>query len=130
MPTMRSQLDCRDGVNHTTHEERVMEIIEHDGNTEWSDCFSCGAHVTDGSEKCPKCGGRLGLAATAAVFLALPKTTLPNAQFIGEEDSWAQDPWEVLRESARSGQSCESICGSKIRAQADRNEWIGGIIID
>jgi hypothetical protein len=43
-------------------EEVVKKIIEHDGVTEWADCFDCQYHATEGEEVCPECGGKLGLA--------------------------------------------------------------------
>jgi hypothetical protein len=51
---------------------------------------------------------------TIQEFLALPVEALPGASFYDDEDSWAFDPWEVLRVSANTGASVADLCGTKI----------------
>ena len=63
-------------------------------------------------------------------FLNLPKEALPNARYLDDDDSWQHDAWASLREASSSGQTCEEVCGTKIRVQADRPEWINGVVFD
>ena len=63
-------------------------------------------------------------------FLSIPASALPNALYLDDDNSWQDDAWESLREAARTGQTCEMVCGSKVRVQADHPAWIGGVIFD
>ena len=62
-------------------------------------------------------------------FLDLPAGALPRCRFTEPDDSWAADAWEVLRESARTGEAVQSLCGTGILMTADRPEWRDGIEI-
>jgi len=59
----------------------------------------------------------------AKEFLSLPVTALPSARFTDAGDSWAHDAWETLRECARTGEPCISLCGTTIVVSADRGDW-------
>lgn len=56
-------------------------------------------------------------------FLAIPRTSLPSAQFERDEQSWRADPWEVLRECARTGAPPEPECGTSILLWSEH--WSG-----
>ena len=58
---------------------------------------------------------------TAKEFTAIPADALPGAEFASEAAAWAHSAWATLRESARTGASCESISGSPVRVWADRD---------
>lgn len=60
---------------------------------------------------------------TIREFLALPVEALPGARFQDDDDSWAHDAWAVIRESAKTGESVESLCGTGIVLHAARPEW-------
>lgn len=60
---------------------------------------------------------------TAREFLALPVEALPSARFADEDDSWARDAWQVLRDVAATGQSATDLCGTPVVVSADRPDW-------
>lgn len=63
-------------------------------------------------------------------FLNLPAEAMPRARFANESDSEDFDAWQVLRQSAETGESVSDITyGAAIIVAADRDGWRDGIEI-